>query len=200
MKKWSLSAILLFSALGLSFGIVFAQDAPPEPSAGVAFDYNRDRLQYEGQSVISELSGAAALPPVPFEPLMPCPAEVTAATVCDRIATSAEDMVGVWSVYFNAEPAFLRFNADGTWVTGDTAESTSAASVEGYPAGSSSFDEAGVWSTLDTTLPECQSGRYLVRVILVGGQPVALNLALIEDCFPPRQSDYGYTLLRVSGE
>ncbi len=197
MKKCSLVAILLIIALGLSFGLVFAQGAPPEPSAGTDFDYNRDRLQYEGQSVISELSAPAVLPPVPVEPLMPCPAEVTAAMVCDRIATTAEDMVGVWSVYFNAEPAFLRFNADGTWVTGDTAESTSAASVEGYPAGTSSFDQDGLWTTVYTPLPECQSGRYLVHVILVGGQPVALNLALIEDCFPPRQSDYGYTLLRV---
>jgi len=41
---------------------------------------------------------------------------------------------------------------------------------------------------------------YLVHVIMVGGQPVALNLALVEDCFAPRQSDYGYTMLWVSGE
>src|SRR5215207_4288089 len=172
-----MSRIRLFGAtiivlLCLTSVLAFAQDATAEPTA------------------------EAGPPPIPTKPLMPCPADATAATVCDMIATKAEDMVGVWSVYFNAEPAFLRFNADGTWVTGNTAESTSAASVEGYPAGTSTFED-GVWTTLYTPLPECQSGRYLVRVIMVGGQPVALNLALVEDCFPPRQSDYGYTLLRV---
>lgn len=172
MKLFRLSTMLMIVVLVFASGLILAQDATEEP----------------------------APPAIPTQPLMPCPAEITAATVCDMIATSAEDMVGVWSVYFNAEPAFLRFNADGTWVTGNTAESTYAASVEGYPAGTSSFDEDGVWTTLYTPLPECQSGRYLVRVIMVGGQPVALNLALVEDCFAPRQSDYGYTLLWVSAE
>jgi hypothetical protein len=174
MKAYRLFTLMIIILLCFTSGLTLAQDATtPEPTA------------------------EAALPAIPTHPLMPCPADVTAATVCDMIATKAEDMLGVWSVYFNGEPAFLRFNADGTWVTGNTAESTSAASVEGYPAGTSSFDADGVWTTLYTPLPNCQSGRYLVRVIMVGGKPVALNLALIEDCFAPRQSDYGYTMLRV---
>ena len=173
MKLYRLPALMMIVLLCLTSGMALAQDATPEPTA------------------------EAAPPAIPTQPLMPCPAQITATTVCDMIATKAEDMVGVWAVYFNAEPAFLRFNADGTWVTGDTAKSTIAASVDGYPAGTSSFDADGVWTTLYTPLPNCQSGRYLVRVIRVGGQPVALNLALIEDCFPPRQSDYGYTMLRV---
>jgi hypothetical protein len=176
MKLYRLCTVMVIVLLCFTTGLVLAQEVTLEATAEVI------------------------PPPIPTEPLMPCPSDVTAATVCDMIATKAEDMVGVWSVYFNAEPAFLRFNADGTWVTGNTAESTAAASVEGFPAGTSSFDEDGVWTTLFTPLPECQSGRYRVRVILVGGQPVALNLALIEDCFPPRQSDYGYTMLRVSAE
>ncbi|MBA3867859.1 MAG: hypothetical protein H0X30_01755 [Anaerolineae bacterium] len=173
MSRIRLFGAVLMVLLCLTSAAVFAQDATAEPTA------------------------EAAPPPVPTDPLMLCPADVTATTVCDIIATKAEDMVGVWAVYFGGKPAFLRFNADGTWVTGNTAESTSAASVEGYPAGTSSIDADGVWTTLDTLLPNCQSGRYLVRVIMVGGQPVALNLALVEDCFAPRQSDYGYTLLRV---
>jgi hypothetical protein len=171
MKLFRLSTMLLIVVLVFTSGLVLAQDADPE--------------------------SAVEAMPIPTRPLMPCPAEITAATVCDMIATQAEDMVGVWSVYFNGEPRFLRFNADGTWVTGYSAESTSAASVANHPAGTSRFDEEGVWTTLYTPLPECPSGRYLVRVIMVGGQPVALNLALIEDCFAPRQSDYGYTMLRV---
>ena len=173
MKRLRLFGVTTMVLLCLAAGMVFAQDATAEPTA------------------------EATPLPIPTKPLMPCPAEVTATTVCDMIATKAEDMVGVWSVYFNGEPAFLRFNADGTWVTGGTAESTSAAVVENYPAGTSSFDADGVWTTLYTPLPNCQSGRYRVRMIMVGGQPVALNLALIEDCFAPRWSDYGYTMLRV---
>jgi hypothetical protein len=173
MKLYRLQALMLIVLLCLTSGLILAQDATTEPAAD------------------------AAPPQIPTQSLMPCPAEVMETTVCDMIATRAEDMVGVWSVYFNAQPAFLRFNADGTWVTGDTAESTSAASVEGYPAGTSSFDEDGIWTTLYTPLPECPSGRYKVRVIMVGGQPIALNLGLVDDCFVPRQTDYGYTMLRV---
>ncbi len=174
MKFFHLRVTLIFGLLCLGFGLVSAQDATPLPSA------------------------AEATPsPIPAKSLMPCPADVTPTTICDVIATKAEDMVGVWSVYFGGDPAFIRFNADGTWVTGNTLESTSAASVDGYPAGTSSFDADGVWSTLYTPLPDCQAGRYRVRIIMVGGKPVALNLGLVEDCFAPRQSDYGFTMLRA---
>ena len=127
MKKMHLYGVLLLALLSLASVVVMAQDAAPE-------------------STVEAM-------PIPTQPLMPCPAEITATTVCDMIATQAEDMVGVWSVYFNGEPRFLRFNADGTWVTGYSAESTSGASVEGFPAGTSSFDEDGVWTTLYTPLP-----------------------------------------------
>src|SRR5215213_8823232 len=126
MKLYRLSVLIVTLLLCLTSGVVLAQDATAEPTA------------------------EAVPPQIPAQPMMPCPAVITATTVCDMIATKAEDMVGVWSVYFNAEPKFLRFNADGTWVTGDTAESTSADVVEGYPAGTSSFDEDGIWTTLYT--------------------------------------------------
>jgi hypothetical protein len=172
MKRSYLYGLLFIFLLSLASVLVMAQDATVEPPVEAM--------------------------PIPTEPLIPCPAEITATTVCDMIVTQAADMVGVWSVYFNGEPQFLRINADGTWVTGDSVESTAADVVEDFPAGTSSFDEEGVWTTLYTPLPECPSGRYLVRVIMVGGQPVALNLALIEDCFAPRQTDYGYTMLWVA--
>lgn len=140
-----------------------------------------------------------ATPVIPSQALMPCPAQVTAATICDMIVTKAQDMVGVWAVYFLGVPQFVRFNADGTWVYGHTAESTSTASAD-YPSGTSSFDADGNWVTLFTPLATCQSARYRVRIIMVGGQPVALNLGPVEDCFALRASDYGYTLLRVSGD
>ncbi|MEO8395756.1 MAG: hypothetical protein ABI700_22365, partial [Chloroflexota bacterium] len=64
--------------------------------------------------------------------------------------------------------------------------------------------------TLPTTLPqECATVHYILRVIEVGAQPVALNHGVSvapdgvieEDCFAPRRLDWSYTMLRVgSGE
>ncbi len=139
----------------------------------------------------------------PAEPLRTCADDDLDSQVCDMLATQTEDIVGIWSGYFAAEPAFIRYNADGTWVMADTVENFSDVSVEGYPTGTYSFDEEGVFTTLDTTgeLPEdCQAGHYLLRVIKVAGQPVALDMSMLDDCFGPRSQDYAYTLIRVNSE
>ncbi len=141
MKQYRLPALVIIVLLYLTTGLAFAQDAAPEPTA----DPN--------------------VPVIPSQPLIACPTDITATTVCDMIATKAEDMIGVWAVYFLGEPLFVRFNADGSYVYGNTAESTSADSVEDYPAGTSSFDEEGMWTTTFDPLPECQTGRYRVRVL-----------------------------------
>jgi hypothetical protein len=141
----------------------------------------------------------------PTAALMPCPMEVTPVTVCDVIATHPEDIVGVWSLYFQSQPAFIRFNMDGTWVLGNSVESTSDL-ASASASGPYSFDEAGVFTSVFTGAPldvvphECQAGRYILRVIKVGGQPVALNHMVIEDCFVNRETDWRYTMLRVSTE
>jgi hypothetical protein len=141
----------------------------------------------------------------PAEALMPCPMEVTAATVCDVIATQQEDIVGVWSLYFQSQPAFIRFNMDGTWVLGNSLESTSDL-ASAYASGPYSFDDEGVFTSVFTGAPldvvpqECQAGRYILRLIKVGGQPVALNHMVIEDCFVNRETDWAYAMLWVSGE
>ena len=136
---------------------------------------------------------------------MPCPLQVTAKTVCDMIATQPEDIVGVWSLYFQSQPAFIRFNLDGTWVLGNSVESTSDLN-SAAASGPYSFDDAGVFTTAVTGIPldivpeECQAGRYMLRVVTVGGEPVALNHMVIADCFVNRETDWRYTMLRVSGE
>ncbi len=141
----------------------------------------------------------------PATVLMPCPAQVTAVTVCDMIATQPEDIVGVWSLYFQSQPAFIRFNMDGTWVLGNSVESTSDLN-SASASGPYSLDDAGVFTTVFTGAPldvvpqECQAGRYMLRVIKVGGQPVALNHMVIGDCFVNRETDWRYTMLRVSAE
>ena len=169
MNRIRLFGVTIMILLCLTSVLVFAQDAPMNP---------------------------------PNQPLVPCPEKVTTDTKvksCDMLATKPEDIVGIWTVYFNAEPAFIRYNADGTWLIADTAAHTDAASVKGYPSGTYSFDDKGVFTSLDTTLPEgCTAGHYLLRVIKVVGQPVALNHAVLDDCFVPRRTDWAYTLLWVS--
>jgi hypothetical protein len=164
---YRLSSLLVIMLLCLASGLVFAQEIPPmEP---------------------------------PTQPLVSCTEDAVAP--CDMIATQSEDIVGIWTVYFNAEPAFIRYNADGTWLIADTVEHTNAVSVEGYPYGTFSFDEEDVFTSFDPNTPveimpdECREGRYLLRVIKVGGQPAALNKAVLDDCFPPRRTDWAYTLL-----
>src|SRR5215213_1236851 len=178
MKQIRLYGVLIIALLSLASVLVMAQDATEEPVSDFA---------------------------PPTEALMPCPAEVMAATVCDMIATQPEDIVGVWTLYFQSQPAFIRFNMDGTWVLGNSVESTSDLN-SASASGPYSFDDAGVFTSVFTGAPldvvpqECQAGRYILRVIKVGGQPVALNHMVIEDCFVNRETDWRYTMLRVSGE
>ncbi|MBC7812149.1 MAG: hypothetical protein H7175_13425 [Burkholderiales bacterium] len=63
-----------------------------------------------------------------------------------------------------------------------------------------------MFTSLDPNTPvsimpeECRAGNYVLHVIKVGDQPVALNHAVREDCFSPRRTDWAYTMLWVSGE
>jgi len=181
MKKYRIQFVMMIVLLCLTSGLGFAQNVPAT------------------QEPVSSFA-------LPTKPLMPCPAEVTTATICDLIATKPDDIVGVWSLYFQSQPAFIRFNLNGTWMLGNSVESTADAN-SAYASGTYNFDDAGIFTSVFTGAPldvvprECQAGQYLLRVIKVGGQPVALNHALIKDCFVNRQTDWGYTMLWVgSGE
>jgi hypothetical protein len=228
MKKYRVHVVTMAILLFLVSGLVLAQDGPVEPAAALTYEYNRDRLQYEGQVATPEPAAVAPVdyrldrlqyegqaaparqePISDFAPptaaLVPCPVAVTAATVCDVIATQPEDIVGVWSLYFQSQPAFIRFNLDGTWVLGNSLESTSDLN-SASASGPYSFDDAGVFTSVSPGIPvdivpeECQAGRYILRVVNVGGEPVALNHMVIEDCFVNRRTDWAYTMLRVSAE
>ena len=180
MKQIRLYGVLIIVLLSLTSVLVRAQDA----------------------SATEEPVSSFALP---TEALMPCPTEETDTTVCDMLATQPEDIAGVWSLYFQSQPAYIRFNLDGTWVLGNSLESTSDL-ASAYASGPYSFDDEGVFTSVFTGAPldvvpqECQAGRYILRVIKVGGQPVALNHVVIEDCFVNRRTDWAYTMLWVSAE
>jgi hypothetical protein len=178
MKNY-LRALLLVGLVCLITGVAMAQDEPP---------------------LIIE-----SVPPfyLPSLEMNLCTDDTEATEICDMVATTLEDIAGTWRVYFQAEPKFIRFNADGTWLIADTVEHTEAESAEGFPFGAYSFDADGAFNHTDLSpgsFPDqCASNsRYLIRVIKMGAEPVALNFVPLDDCFAPRRTDWAYTMLRVS--
>src|SRR5215207_1009882 len=120
MKMHRLYVVMSLALLGLASGLVFAQDATLEPAPTLA------------------------LPPEMENELVPCTAETVGP--CDLIATTAEDIVGVWKQYligpvFNAPGgmAYIRFNADGTFNLADSIEN-SANPETSYASGTFSFE------------------------------------------------------------
>lgn len=174
-----LRALLLVGLICLVTGIAMAQDEPPPIIESVPPFY------------------------LPALTMNPCIDDSEATEICDMVATTLEDIAGTWHVYFQAEPRFIRFNADGTWLIADTVEHTEAVSVEGFPFGTYSFDEDGAFNHTDLSpgsFPDqCAThSRYVIHVIRMGEEPVALNFVPLEDCFAPRRTDWAYTMLRVS--
>ena len=170
MKTFRLCTILmLFVLLVVIVGLVPAQDATVEPTT--------------------------ALPASMETELVPCTEESTGP--CDLIATSAEDIVGVWKQYFvnprvNAPGgmAYMRYNADGTWVIADSIENT-AQPYPGYPNGTFSFDGAEfiIGPAADAPPPCDIPPHYQLRVLKYGDQPVALRYVHISDDCPHRSQD-----------
>ncbi|MCB9453316.1 MAG: hypothetical protein H6672_17940, partial [Anaerolineaceae bacterium] len=93
--------------------------------------------------------------------------------------------------------AYVSFNSDGTFTMGDAPDRIPGDSSV-YPTGTFAIDENGVFTSSDPIdLPDgqCTDGTYIARVIKLGNQPIALNLAVRDDCFAPRRTDYAYTML-----
>ena len=181
MKNY-LRTMLLVGLFCLITGVALAQDEPPLIIESVPPFYDPPALE-----------------------LNACTDDTEATEICDMVATTLEDIVGIWHVYFQAEPMFIRFNADGTWLIADTIEHTESESVEGFPFGTNSFDEDGVFNNTDLSpdpIPEpcAHNNRYVIHVIKMGEEPVALNFVALDDCFAPRRTDWAYTMLRVSAE
>ena len=120
MKKYRLHIFaMLIVLVCLASGMVLAQDATVEPTA-------------------------PTLPADMENALVPCAAGVTGP--CDLIAAKPEDIVGVWKQYlggprFNAPGgmAYIRYNADGTYVIADSIANT-AQPYGSYPSGTYQFE------------------------------------------------------------
>jgi hypothetical protein len=128
--------------------------------------------------------------------LIPCGEGVTGP--CDLIATSVEDVVGVWAQYLinpgNTAPdsrVYIRFNADGTFVIADSIENT-AQPFEGLPLGTYRFEDAQLIFDPIRSAPEpCNgAGIFQARILKYGDMPVALRYVAISDACPFRLQDF----------
>lgn len=206
MKSHRLPIVAIAILLCVASGLVFAQDAAQEPIGGTTVDYSRDRLQYEGQVATPEPT-VPAIPESMESALVPCTAESTGP--CDLIATSAEDIAGVWKQYlqgpfFNApgEVAYIRFNAVGTFTVADSIENT-AQPFSNYPTGTFAFDGQRFSTPVvlnDNVPAPCvlETDAYQARVMMYGDQPVALRFVFISDGCLGRVQDWTQPLIWVA--
>jgi hypothetical protein len=180
MKKYRLQAVMLIVLLCITAGLVVAQDATVEPTT------------------------ATSLPPDMETALVPCGDGVTGA--CDLIATSMEDVVGVWAQYLLFPPdntrgskAYIRFNADGTLVMADSIENT-AQPMEGFPSTTYRFEGTRLIFDPILSAPEpCNgAGIFQVRVLKYGDEPVALRYVPISDACTFRLVDLSQAAVWVA--
>lgn len=180
MKMHRLQTVMMIVLLCFTTGLVFAQDATVEPTA------------------------AGALPPEMETALVPCGDGVTGP--CDLIATSAEDIVGVWKQYligpvFNAPEgmAYIRFNADGTMNLANSIENTASPDTS-YASGTFSFDGQLVTygAVVGAPAPCDTPPQYQLRVLKYGDQPVALRYVAVSDPCVDRLRDVSQALVWVA--
>jgi hypothetical protein len=154
----------------------------------------------------SLLAFAAAQAPGPAGPrpaLVPC--EATTTGPCMHVATSIDDIVGVW-MQFLGNPMLqspggvgvIRYHPNGTFSLADSIEN-SAAPYGIFPRGSVTFDGEMVTIEVegDQVPPECRVKRGQVQVIRYGAIPVALFYQTIGDECMGRVADLRTPLIWV---
>jgi hypothetical protein len=147
-------------------------------------------------AVVAVLSTALAQPaPTPRPALVPCTPDATGP--CVHVATSVDDIVGVWKQYLG-NPAlqapdrmgFIRYRPDGSMSLAPTADDTSEP-YGVYPRGTISFD--GDVATMliegDAVPPECRTATVQIHVLRHGGAPVALAYVFLQDECAGRRAD-----------
>lgn len=161
-------------------------------------------LQATQAATMPAVPASVSLPPSMAVALVPCASGVTGP--CDLIATKAEDIVGVWKQYlggprFNAPGgmAYIRYNADGTYVIGDSVENTAKPS-KGYPSGTFKFDDAQfiIGPAAGAPAPCDIAPHYQLRVLKYGDKPVALRYVPISEACPSRLQDLSQALIWVA--
>jgi hypothetical protein len=178
MKRIHLYGLLIIVILSLASVLVLAQDATEEP--------------------------AAALPSDMETALVPCGEGVTGP--CDLIATSVEDVAGVWAQYLLFPPdnirgskAYIRFNTDGTIVMSDSIEGTAEVSAD-FPSTTYRFEGTTlIFDPILTAPPPCNgAGVFQVRILKYGDVPVALRYVPISDECTARLQDLSQAAVWVA--
>ncbi|MEO8391927.1 MAG: hypothetical protein ABI700_02950 [Chloroflexota bacterium] len=205
MKKYRLHVLAMALLLCLVSGLVFAQDADTPPNPADVRSWQAWRSEFDVQDAQLDPAAPPSLPTDMESALVPCGEGVTGP--CDRIATKPEDITGVWKQYlggprFSAPSgmAYIRYNADGTYVMADSVEHT-AHPFGSYPSGTYQFDGAQfiIGPAVDAP-PLCTTApHYQLRILKYGDRPVALRYVSIDDTCPGRLQDLSQALVWVSG-
>jgi hypothetical protein len=150
------------------------------------------------------MSDAPGLPPSMALALVPCTSGMTGP--CDLIATKADDIVGVWKQYlggprFNLPDgmAYIRYNADGTYVISDSIENTANPSPN-FPSGTFTFEDTEfIIGPAAGAPPPCDiPPHYQLRVLKYGDNLVALRYVPISDGCASRAQDLSQALIWVA--
>lgn len=169
-------------------------------------DFSEPMLYYDGSAVAELNPDVDAL----AQSLVPCPDEMDSemeAYACDVIATSPDDIVGIWKQYLGnpnlAAPmgmGYIQYMSDGRYFIADTTANT-ADVYENYPFGTITFEDTVATIGVESQVPpECATGDYYLRVIKLGDQPVALTYTIVDDACLPRRGDLGEALIWVAAE
>lgn len=127
------------------------------------------------------------LPP-PTATLTPRPTATLAPS--EFIASSVEDLVGIWKHFFNpaGEDVYIQYKPDGTWAIAATLEKLSSSPPDTFLEGTFEFD--GVqFITVDGLCGTNKEGKYQIRITLEDGQPSRAALLVIEDACRERVGD-----------
>jgi hypothetical protein len=166
------------------------------------------RLTFIGLALLvltlASVASAQGATPPPRPALVPCAENPEGP--CIVIATTIDDIVGVWKQYFGnpmiqapGGVAYVRYRADGSSSLAPTAEGT-AEPFGMYPRARVSFEgEVMTMEVIGDMVPaECRHATFQVQVIRLGAVPVALFYLPIEEACVGRMADFRVPLIRVA--
>ena len=98
-------------------------------------------------------------------------------TIHEEIATSIEDITGIWSTSRSDNFAYIQFYPDGTH---EWAKDVADFGVNPYVGGVHWFEDQTL--ILDQ-VGICGEGKYQIQVVLRGAKPQSLNPTILDDEF-----------------
>jgi hypothetical protein len=153
---------------------------------------------------LASLASAQGATPPPRPALVPCAEHPDGP--CTVIATSIDDIVGVWKQHLGnpmlqapGGVGYIRYRPDGTFSLAPTIEGT-AEPFGMYPRGRISFEGAVMTVEVfgDMVPVECRSATAQVQVLYLGSVPIALFHLPIEDACTGRLADLRVPTIRVA--